>query len=102
MLRRHLLRATFAVAALSTVLAACTGGSSSESLPAQLEPAEATTSFAPASPSDPALVAAAQQKIKHVIFVIKENRTFDNYFGLFPGADGATSGQTCDGQTIPL
>src|SRR4029453_6589947 len=30
--------------------------------------------------------------IKHVVFVIKENRTFDNLFGLFPGADGATSG----------
>src|SRR6266542_3144788 len=30
--------------------------------------------------------------IKHVVFVIKENRTFDNLFGRFPGADGATSG----------
>ena len=30
--------------------------------------------------------------IKHVIFVIKENRTFDNLFGRFPGADGATWG----------
>jgi len=30
--------------------------------------------------------------IKHVVFVIKENRTFDNMFGLFPGADGVTVG----------
>jgi phospholipase C len=30
--------------------------------------------------------------IKHVVFIIKENRTFDNLFGQFPGADGATSG----------
>jgi phospholipase C len=30
--------------------------------------------------------------IKHVVFVIKENRTFDNLFGRFPGADGVTSG----------
>jgi phospholipase C len=30
--------------------------------------------------------------IKHVVFLIKENRTFDNMFGTFPGANGATSG----------
>src|SRR5207247_10488544 len=28
--------------------------------------------------------------IKHVIFIIKENRTFDQYFGLFPVANGTT------------
>ena len=86
--------------AVGVVLAACTGdGSTSSSFPAVLDPGEAT-SLAPASPSDPALVAAAQDKIKHIVFVIKENRTFDNYFGQFPGADGATEGKTCDGGTI--
>ena len=30
--------------------------------------------------------------IKHVVFVIKENRTFDNLFGLFPGANGVGVG----------
>jgi phospholipase C len=30
--------------------------------------------------------------IKHVVFIIKENRTFDQMFGRFPGADGATVG----------
>jgi phospholipase C len=30
--------------------------------------------------------------IKHVVFVIKENRTFDNMFGLFPGANGVSVG----------
>ena len=30
--------------------------------------------------------------IKHVVFVVKENRTFDNLFGLFPGADGVSVG----------
>jgi phospholipase C len=29
--------------------------------------------------------------IKHVVFIIKENRSFDNMFGTFPGADGASS-----------
>src|SRR5438105_4831658 len=26
--------------------------------------------------------------IKHVIFIMQENRSFDSYFGTFPGADG--------------
>jgi phospholipase C len=30
--------------------------------------------------------------IKHVVFLIKENRTFDNLFGTFPGANGQTWG----------
>lgn len=27
-------------------------------------------------------------KIKHIIIIIQENRSFDSYFGTFPGADG--------------
>ena len=42
------------------------------------------------------------RKIQHIVFLIKENRTFDHYFGTYPGADGATSGQTSSGKTIPL
>ena len=34
--------------------------------------------------------------------MVKENRTFDNYFGTFPGADGATTGTISTGQIIPL
>jgi len=30
--------------------------------------------------------------IKHVVFIMKENRTFDNLFGAFPGADGTSTG----------
>jgi phospholipase C len=40
--------------------------------------------------------------IEHVVFIIKENRTFDHYFGRYPGADGATEGRTLDGRVIPL
>ena len=40
--------------------------------------------------------------IQHIVFIVKENRTFDNYFGTFPGADGATSGQISTGEVIPL
>src|SRR5947208_2066295 len=47
----------------------------------------------------------ADMPLQHIVFVMKENRTFDAYFGLFPGADGTTSGQvkTSSGvQTISL
>ncbi|HEY1428410.1 MAG TPA: alkaline phosphatase family protein, partial [Candidatus Tumulicola sp.] len=30
--------------------------------------------------------------ISHVVIVVQENRSFDNLFATFPGADGATSG----------
>ncbi len=40
--------------------------------------------------------------IQHVVFVVKENRTFDNMFGTFPSANGATSGTISTGQVIPL
>ncbi len=41
-------------------------------------------------------------KIDHIVFIVKENRTFDNYFGTFPGADGATSGTISTGEVVPL
>jgi phospholipase C len=40
--------------------------------------------------------------IKHIVYIIKENRTYDNYFGRYPRGDGATTGQTSDGRTIEL
>jgi phospholipase C len=48
--------------------------------------------------------------IEHVIFLIKENRTFDHYFGRYPGANGATEAGSLrctndgclPGETIPL
>ena len=27
-------------------------------------------------------------KIRHVVVIMEENRSFDSYFGTFPGADG--------------
>ena len=32
--------------------------------------------------------AAGIHKIKHVIVIMQENRSFDHYFGTYPGADG--------------
>jgi phospholipase C len=87
---------------LVAAVAACTArGTSPSPIPANLDPASPRP-FGFASPSDAAQVEQARQKIDHVVFIIKENRTFDTMFGTFPGADGATSGTTCDGQTMPL
>jgi phospholipase C len=36
---------------------------------------------------------SASTPIKHVIIVIQENRSFDNFFATFPGASGTTTGQ---------
>ena len=43
--------------------------------------------------------------IQHIVFVVKENRTFDSYFGRYPGAYGTTTGKMLkNGKsvTIPL
>ena len=34
------------------------------------------------------VVAGGIHKIKHVIIIEQENRSFDSYFGTFPGAEG--------------
>ena len=90
----------------ASVLVACishtgTGDGSPGSIPSVLDPGEAVAP-SPAPGSTDQTIALARTKIKHIVFVIKENRTFDTMFGRFPGADGATQGTTCDGETVPL
>jgi phospholipase C len=36
----------------------------------------------------PSAAAAGIAKIKHIVVIMQENRSFDTYFGTFPGADG--------------
>ena len=38
--------------------------------------------------SKQSIQALAAGKIRHVVIILKENHTFDNYFGTFPGVDG--------------
>lgn len=60
------------------------------------------SSLSAPSSSPPSGAPAGFSAIQHIVFIIKENRTFDNYFGTFAGADGATSGTLSTGKTIPL
>jgi phospholipase C len=41
---------------------------------------------------------AACRSIRHIIFMVKEDHTFDSLFGSFPGADGATTYPGTDGK----
>jgi len=58
----------------------------------------AALAFAPAA----AAARATRTPIEHVIIVVMENRSFDNLFAGYPGADTVTSGKGHLGQTIPL
>src|SRR5215204_3310185 len=40
------------------------------------------------TPSTNAKLDEARNKIQHVVVIMQENRSFDSYFGTFPGADG--------------
>ena len=46
--------------------------------------------------------AGGSNRIRHVLIIVQENRSFDNLFSGFPGADGATTGRLRDGRIIPL
>jgi phospholipase C len=91
------------VLACALVGTACDAAGSTAPPPesATTSPPGATTPSPSRSEHDQ-LVAAAQRRIDHVVYLIKENRTFDHMFGRFPGADGATTGRTCDGREVPL
>lgn len=43
---------------------------------------------------------AERSPIRHVVVVMQENRSFDSYFGTFPGADGIPAG-VCQPTTTP-
>ena len=54
------------------------------------------------TPPNAAALVGLRSKIQHIVFLVKENRSFDTYFGTFPGAEGATSGVISTGQKMVL
>ncbi|MGA8534133.1 MAG: alkaline phosphatase family protein [Candidatus Tumulicola sp.] len=46
--------------------------------------------------------ATGSSPIKHVVIIIQENRSFDNLFQGYPGADTVASGKNSSGKIIPL
>ncbi len=62
----------------------------------------ATTPTTTPVPTPPAPVATKTFPIDHVFIIFKENHTFDNYFGNYPGADGSMTAKDSTGATRPL
>jgi phospholipase C len=58
-------------------VAGCSSGTGSALAPAAFNSARST---------------ASSGTISHIVIIVQENRSFDNLFATFPGADGATSG----------
>jgi phospholipase C len=85
----QLWRPVVAASAALAVLAGCTSASSpsSSSSPGSSSRA-AVAEQVTGGPSGSYIVPAGIGKIKHVIIVMQENRSFDTYFGTYPGADG--------------
>lgn len=80
-----MVRAVFRLAVLCpVVLAGCGGGSTS-----------------PSSGAPPPGPTPEASKISHVIILLQENRTVDNLFNGFPGADTVQSGMS-NGKSVPL
>ena len=67
-------RAALALLAIAVVAVGCTGGTT-------------TTTGSPSPTSAPSGTTGID-KLQHLIFIVQENRSFDQYFGTYPGADG--------------
>jgi phospholipase C len=77
----------FGAAVLVAILAACGGGS-----------INTTPQLVPLSASKP----ATTQKIKHVVIVVQENRSFNDLFYGYPGAKTATWGYDSHNKRVKL
>ena len=101
---RPVVRLALAAVALTVAAVACTlhDDATVSTTPAPLEidwPGPTMTAPLPAAVN--AGKFQTRTPIKHVVFIIKENRSFDNLFGRFPGANGVTVGMR-DGKEVPL
>jgi phospholipase C len=81
--RRGLVALASAGVLTAGLLAACSSGPGGRLDPVTGQPVRVT-----GGPSGTYVVPAGIHKIKHVIVVMQENRSFDSYFGTYPGADG--------------
>lgn len=96
-----------AAAITGPVLEACGGSTSAQSSSRDASsPQDGPAADSPGAPGDgetapgeggtstctpdviAANLAAARSKVQHVVIINQENRSFDEYFGTFPGADG--------------
>ena len=75
-------------AALLVLAVSCSGSSSKPSSSKSSGPSSSGSTKAAGGPAGSYVIPADIHKIKHVIVIQQENRSFDSYFGTYPGADG--------------
>jgi phospholipase C len=73
------------VLAFGLVMTACTGSDAHEAVP--------VGSVSASSASAPPSIAGGIEKLDHLIFIVQENRSFDHYFGTYPGANGIATNE---------
>ena len=83
-MRTPILRSAPLLAGFFVILHAC-GGSTSTLATGRGSDGGAAVEGGEAGGGD---AATAAKKIQHVVVIMQENRSFDHYFGTFPGADG--------------
>jgi phospholipase C len=84
-LRPHRTRVALVIVAM--IAAACSAASSETGSPAS-SPAGPSGSPSPSPGPELTKLEKARLNIKHLVFIVQENRSFDHYFGTFPGAEG--------------
>ncbi len=75
---------------IAVALAGCSSGS------------QATLPYMQSAQTLHALNSTGAGKIEHVVYIVQENRSFDNLFQGYPGADTVSSGKNSQGETIKL
>jgi phospholipase C len=78
--------AALSIIALTCVLTAC--GSTSKNQTTTATNASATIAQPSTEVATATATSAGIHKIQHVVVIMQENRSFDSYFGTYPGADG--------------
>ena len=91
--RANPFRSIVTLALTATLTAACTAASGGSGEPpdgSASSPDGSTTASAASSSPEPELtrLEQARRHLKHLVFIVQENRSFDHYFGTFPGANG--------------
>jgi phospholipase C len=100
--RRRPIDRVLATVVAVLLLASCAPDESRPSPSADGERIPVPTGTAGASPTVSATqLELARQHIKHVVVVMQENRSFDSYFGTYPGADGIPMGDGVPTVCVP-
>jgi phospholipase C len=86
MQRSPALRRSVVILAVAVLAAACTSDEPADPGPSPAREGGGATAPPTAEPAEPE--PEGVEKIDHFIFIVQENRSFDHYFGTFPGADG--------------